>query len=84
MNLFFHKQYTRFENYTARQAQAHRVTPKVKTVYRCTDCGAEHPEWAGRCDVCGEWNTLVEEMAAPKLAPRRAAAARGAWAAASR
>jgi len=43
------------------------VTPKVKTVYRCTDCGAEHPKWAGRCDVCGEWNTLVEEVAAPKV-----------------
>jgi len=43
------------------------VTPKVKTVYRCTECGADHPKWAGRCDVCGEWNTLVEETAAPKL-----------------
>ena len=42
------------------------MTPKVKTVYRCTECGAEHPKWAGRCDVCGEWNTLVEEIAAPK------------------
>jgi len=43
------------------------VTPKVKTVYRCTECGAEHPKWAGRCDACGEWNTLVEEIAAPKV-----------------
>jgi DNA repair protein RadA/Sms len=38
------------------------VSPKTKTVYRCTECGAEHPKWAGRCDACGEWNTLVEEM----------------------
>ena len=37
-----------------------------KTVYRCTECGADHPKWAGRCDACGEWNTLVEEIAAPK------------------
>ena len=43
------------------------MTPKVKTVYRCTECGADHPKWAGKCDVCGEWNTLVEEMAAPKV-----------------
>ena len=42
------------------------MTAKVRTVYRCTECGAEHPKWAGRCDVCGEWNTLVEEIAAPK------------------
>src|ERR671938_1877566 len=49
---------------------------KVKTVYRCTECGAEHPKWAGRCDVCGEWNSLVEEVAAPKLATAGRAAAR--------
>ena len=42
------------------------MSPKVRTVYRCTECGADHPKWAGRCDVCGEWNTLVEETAAPK------------------
>ncbi|MGA9836661.1 MAG: hypothetical protein WBQ26_05015, partial [Gemmatimonadaceae bacterium] len=30
-------------------------------MYRCTECGADHPKWAGRCETCGEWNTLVEE-----------------------
>ena len=40
------------------------MSPKAKTVYRCTECGAEHPKWAGRCDVCGAWNSLVEEVAA--------------------
>ncbi|HEY0995548.1 MAG TPA: DNA repair protein RadA [Gemmatimonadaceae bacterium] len=44
------------------------MSPKPRTVYRCTECGAEHAKWAGRCDACGEWNTLVEEMAAPKAA----------------
>ena len=39
------------------------MSPKAKTVYRCTNCGADHPKWAGRCDVCGEWNSLVEEIA---------------------
>ena len=42
--------------------------PKSKTVYRCSECGAEYAKWQGRCDTCGEWNTLVEEMAAPKVA----------------
>ena len=37
-----------------------------RTVYRCTQCGADHPKWAGRCDTCGEWNTLVEELSAPR------------------
>src|SRR5688500_1590728 len=41
------------------------VPPKSKTVYRCTECGAEYPKWQGRCETCGEWNTLVEEVAAP-------------------
>jgi DNA repair protein RadA/Sms len=39
---------------------------KTKTVYRCTECGAEYAKWQGRCDTCGEWNTLVEEVVAPK------------------
>ncbi|HJU64531.1 MAG TPA: DNA repair protein RadA [Gemmatimonadaceae bacterium] len=53
------------------------MTPKSRTVYRCSECGAEHPKWAGRCDVCGEWNTLVEEIAAPRK-PSRAAKRAGA------
>src|SRR3954467_3106613 len=42
--------------------------PKTKTAYRCTECGGEHSKWQGRCDTCGEWNTLVEEMVAPRIA----------------
>jgi DNA repair protein RadA/Sms len=45
------------------------VSPKSRTIYRCTSCGADHPKWAGRCDACGEWNTLAEEFAAPAKAP---------------
>ncbi|MCT1796328.1 DNA repair protein RadA [Helcococcus kunzii] len=35
---------------------------KLKTIYRCTECGAEHIAWAGKCSSCGSWNTLVEEV----------------------
>ncbi|MDQ3673483.1 MAG: DNA repair protein RadA, partial [Gemmatimonadota bacterium] len=52
------------------------MTPRAKTVYRCTECGAEFARWQGRCDVCGEWNTLVEEIAAPKAPPSARSAAR--------
>ena len=31
-------------------------------MYRCTECGAGYPKWGGRCDACGEWNTLIEEV----------------------
>ncbi len=38
---------------------------RAKTVHRCTECGAESARWAGRCDGCGAWNSLVEEISAP-------------------
>jgi DNA repair protein RadA/Sms len=31
--------------------------------YVCQACGAVQPKWAGRCEGCGEWNTLAEETA---------------------
>ncbi len=37
---------------------------KPKAQYVCQNCGAVSPRWQGRCDDCGEWNTLVEESAA--------------------
>lgn len=39
---------------------------RARTVYRCAQCGADAAKWAGRCPACGEWNTLVEEIAAPR------------------
>src|SRR5215218_10149602 len=44
------------------------MSAKVRTLYRCTECGADHPKWAGRCDVCGAWNSLVEEVAVRAVA----------------
>lgn len=38
---------------------------KSKTVFICSECGAESPRWYGRCPTCGEWNTLNEEIVAP-------------------
>ena len=29
----------------------------------CQNCGAAATRWAGRCEACGEWNTLVQESA---------------------
>lgn len=47
---------------------------KARTVYRCTDCGAEFPKWAGRCESCGAWNTLGEEVVAATAVSKRSAA----------
>ncbi|MEZ5825784.1 MAG: DNA repair protein RadA [Geminicoccaceae bacterium] len=35
---------------------------KQHRVFVCQGCGQVHPRWAGRCDGCGEWNTLAEEL----------------------
>ncbi len=43
---------------------------KPKQTFICQNCGTAHSRWQGRCEGCGEWNTLVEETtaAAPPLA----------------
>jgi DNA repair protein RadA/Sms len=33
--------------------------------YSCQSCGAVHSKWSGRCDACGEWNSIVEETTSP-------------------
>ena len=36
------------------------MAAKQKTIYCCTECGNETPNWAGKCPACGAWNTLTE------------------------
>src|SRR5580658_9205680 len=36
--------------------------------YVCQNCGAAYVRWSGRCEACGEWNTLVEEGSAAPAA----------------
>ena len=36
---------------------------RAQSRFVCQQCGAAHPRWAGRCDACGGWNSLVEEVA---------------------
>ena len=63
----------------ARPALPSRLSRRLRTVamvaraqnFVCQSCGAASARWAGRCEACGAWNTLVEEGAA---APARAVA----------
>lgn len=32
------------------------------TIYSCTNCGAQYPKWQGRCQECGQWGGLTEEI----------------------
>jgi len=36
---------------------------KSRSQFLCTNCGTVHSRWQGKCDGCGEWNTIVEEGA---------------------
>jgi len=33
-----------------------------QSFFSCNACGAVHGKWSGRCDACGEWNTIAEEV----------------------
>jgi len=35
---------------------------RMAAQYVCQDCGALHRKWTGRCDGCGAWNSVVEEV----------------------
>ncbi len=35
---------------------------KVKTTFFCQNCGAQSAQWMGKCNSCGAWNTIVEEI----------------------
>jgi DNA repair protein RadA/Sms len=40
----------------------------------CQNCGAVYGRWQGKCEACGEWNTISEESApaqAPSIGPVR-------------
>ena len=39
----------------------------------CQSCGAVSSKWAGRCDNCGEWNTIIEEKGAAPVSGAKGA-----------
>ncbi len=42
---------------------------KPTSRFVCQSCGAITPKWAGRCETCGEWNTVVEEAITARPGP---------------
>src|SRR5262249_54320136 len=43
-----------------------------ETSFICQNCGAAYGRWQGKCDACGEWNTISEESSARPQLPGRA------------
>jgi len=37
--------------------------PKTTTKFVCQTCGTSYSRWMGKCEQCGTWNSLVEEVA---------------------
>lgn len=35
---------------------------KPEKSFYCTECGARYPKWLGRCEDCGQWNSIVEDV----------------------
>ncbi|MBN3896902.1 MAG: DNA repair protein RadA [Nostoc sp. NOS(2021)] len=35
---------------------------KPKTFFVCNECGAESPQWFGKCPACGTYNSLEEQI----------------------
>jgi len=43
---------------------------RAENRFVCQSCGAAFPKWAGKCDACGAWNSLVEETARASGPPK--------------
>ena len=39
---------------------------KARSNFVCQNCGTSYPKWTGKCENCGEWNTLVEQIVETK------------------
>ena len=35
---------------------------KTPVTFSCNACGATYNKWSGRCDACGEWNTIQQDQ----------------------
>jgi DNA repair protein RadA/Sms len=43
------------------------VMARPQARFVCQQCGAFHAKWTGRCDGCGAWNSLIEELPREEL-----------------
>jgi DNA repair protein RadA/Sms len=46
-----------------RKIQKEMMMAKTTVQFVCQDCGTCHTKWGGKCEGCGTWNRLVEEVA---------------------
>jgi DNA repair protein RadA/Sms len=44
------------------------MAKRPATLYVCSNCGSSTSSWSGRCQQCGEWNTLQEQLTTATIA----------------
>lgn len=42
------------------------MSKNSKSFY-CNECGAKYPKWLGRCEECGEWNSITEDVSSNEV-----------------
>lgn len=66
-----HERRKNFRDSSAEYRKVIKEMDLVQLEYECRACGATFLEWSGRCEDCGEWNTievkLREEMSLDEL-----------------
>ncbi len=50
---------------------------KATKTFVCQNCGAAYTRWQGRCDSCGEWNTIIEEVGKSEALPKGVSGGKG-------
>ncbi|EMY78896.1 DNA repair protein RadA [Leptospira weilii serovar Ranarum str. ICFT] len=41
---------------------------KLSRTFICQSCGQDYSRWAGKCESCGNWNTILEEVGGERFA----------------
>jgi DNA repair protein RadA/Sms len=50
--------------YESEEQSSQKSMAKNAPSFICQNCGAVYSRWSGKCDACGEWNSIVDEGAA--------------------
>ncbi|MGQ3676492.1 DNA repair protein RadA [Xanthobacter sp. TB0139] len=45
------------------------MAKRAASSFTCQACGAVYSRWQGKCDACGEWNSIAEETAVVASVP---------------
>lgn len=53
------------------------MSNKNKTTFVCQDCGSVYQKWSGRCNACGAWDSIIEELPAENFSNMKSSSKSG-------